>query len=66
MDDKIYAVTNRKTGEVRLVRTGNRHRALSYAAKNEFFVDLAKQALLVDLLTKGVKVEEPVVDDIPL
>ena len=56
---KIYAITNNKTQDTRLVQTSNRHQALAHVAKSDFTVELADQFMLVALVSKGVKVETP-------
>jgi hypothetical protein len=54
---RIYAVTRKGHGTLRLVKAGNWAQALRHVAKDEYAVDVAEQDQLVEAVNRGVKVE---------
>jgi len=54
---RIYAVTRKGHGTLRLVKASNWAQALRHVAKDEYEVDVAEQDQLVEAVNRGVKVE---------
>lgn len=54
---RIYAVTRKGHGTVRLVEAPNWAQALRHIAHDEYEVDVAEQRQLVECIARGVKVE---------
>jgi len=54
---RIYAVTRKGHGTLRLVKATNWAQALRHVAKDEYTVDVAEQDQLVEAVNRGVKVE---------
>jgi len=54
---RIYAVTRKGHGTLRLVKATNWAQALRHVAKDEYAVDVAEQDQLVEAVNRGVKVE---------
>lgn len=64
MSSRIYIITpTRSTGSSLLVRAANRSQALSYIARTQYAVSVAKQDELVELVRSGTLVFDATVGE---
>lgn len=61
MAQRIYLVTNKTTGSIRLIKASIVSQAIALAAKQEFEAHVATQDELVDGLNAGMKIEKAAV-----
>jgi hypothetical protein len=56
----VYHVRTTGGGNPRLIRATNKQQAMGFAARSTLAADLASQDTLIDLVGKGIKVEDAV------